>query len=126
MFLAIICESYCEETENNEKVLLKLPPILAPYKVAILPLVKKDNLPKIAKQIFNKLNKEFNCYYEEKDSIGKRYRRQDAIGTPFCITVDHNTLEDDSVTFRNRDDIESERVKIEFLNEFINKKLLII
>jgi glycyl-tRNA synthetase len=127
MFLAILCESYCEEIENNEKrVLLKLPPILAPYKVAILPLVKKDNLPKIAKQIFNKLNKEFNCYYEEKDSIGKRYRRQDAIGTPFCITVDHNTLEDDSVTFRNRDDMSQERVKIEFLNEFINKKLVII
>ena len=67
-----------------------------------------------------------NCYYEEKDSIGKRYRRQDAIGTPFCITVDHNTLEDDSVTFRNRDDMSQERVKIKFLNEFINTKLLII
>ena len=112
MFLAIICESYCEEIENNEKKsTFKTTTILAPYKVAILPLVKKDNLPKIAKQIFNKLNKEFNCYYEEKDSIGKRYRRQDAIGTPFCITVDHNTLEDDSVTFRNRDDMSQERVK---------------
>ena len=93
------------------------------YKVAILPLLKKDNLPEKATEIYNALNKNFNCYYEEKDSIGKRYRRQDAIGTPFCITVDHETLENNTVTLRFRNSMKQERVNIKSLKENIQNNL---
>jgi len=91
---------------------LHLPAPLAPIKLAILPLVKKDGLPELARSIQNDLKFHFNCQYDEKDSIGKRYRRQDAIGTPFCVTVDHQSLEDQTVTLRNRDTMEQQRVRI--------------
>ena len=105
MFLSIMSAAYQEEKlENGEtRVVLKLPAALAPVKLAVMPLVKKDGLPEKAREIINDLKFHFNCQYDEKDSIGKRYRRQDAIGTPYCITVDHQTLEDNCVTLRNRD-----------------------
>ena len=124
MFLAVLCESYQEEGEAKDKrIYLKIPPILSPFKVAVLPLVKKDNLPEKAKEIYNLLKQDFSCYYEEKDSIGKRYRRQDAIGTPFCVTIDHETLDNNTVTFRDRDTMSQERLKIKSLNDIIKKKL---
>ena len=105
MFLSVMSAAYCEEKlENGEtRVVLKLPAALAPVKLAVMPLVKKDGLPEKAREIMNDLKFHFHCQYDEKDSIGKRYRRQDAIGTPYCITIDHQTLEDNCVTQRNRD-----------------------
>ena len=97
--------------------------ILAPLKVAVLPLTKKDNMPEKAREIMSLLQIDFNCQYEEKDSIGKRYRRQDAIGTPFCITIDHKTLEDNTVTLRDRDSMKQERVSIEKLHSIISEKV---
>ena len=124
IFLAILCESFKEDLiEGEKRIYLQIPAILSPYKVAILPLLKKDNLPQKAKEIYNTLSKKFNCYYEEKDSIGKRYRRQDAIGTPYCITIDHETLENNTVTFRFRDSMKQERVNIEKLKEIIQNYL---
>jgi glycyl-tRNA synthetase len=102
---------------------LALPPALAPVKAAILPLVKKDGLPELASKIYDELKYDFNVYYEEKDAIGKRYRRQDAIGTPFCITVDHDSLADGTVTLRERDSMKQERVKIEDLRKIIDDKV---
>ena len=127
MFLSIMCASYQEEKlENGEtRVVLKLPAALAPVKLAVLPLVKKDGLPEKAREIMNELRFHFNCQYDEKDSIGKRYRRQDAIGTPYCITVDHQSLEDNCVTLRNRDTMEQERVAIADLNKIIADKVSI-
>ena len=117
MFLSVLSASYKEEEvggdKNNTRTVLALPPVLAPVKVAILPLLKKDNLPEKAREIFNQLRFDLECQYDEKDSIGKRYRRQDAIGTPYCITVDHQTLEDNTVTVRERDSMSQERVSIE-------------
>lgn len=117
MFLALMCANLKEEVVDEEKgtirTVLTLPPVLAPIKIAVLPLVKKDGLPEAALEIFNKLKLEFNVQYEEKDSIGKRYRRQDAIGTPYCITVDHQTLEDQTVTIRERDSMEQERIPVD-------------
>ncbi len=124
MFLQIIAASYFEEElENGSRVVLKIPPALAPVKLAVLPLVKKDGLPEIARKIVGDLKFEFNCQYDDKDSIGKRYRRQDAIGTPFCVTVDHQTTQDETVTIRYRDSMEQERVKISQLNEIISEKV---
>jgi glycyl-tRNA synthetase len=129
MFLQIIAAAYCEETlkkedgSEDQRVVLKLPAALAPVKLAVLPLVKKDGLPEKARKIMDELKFEFNCRYEEKDSIGRRYRRQDAIGTPYCITVDHQTLEDDTVTVRHRDSMEQERVTILTLKETIKEKV---
>ena len=91
--------------------------------MAILPLLKKDNLPEKSKDIYNRLNNFFSCYYEEKDSIGKRYRRQDALGTPFCVTVDHETLDNNSVTLRNRDTMDQVRISIDDLIIQLNNKL---
>ena len=127
MFLSVMCASYKEETlENGEtRVVLKLPAALAPVKLAVLPLVKKDGLPEKAREIISDLRFHFNCQYDEKDSIGKRYRRQDAIGTPYCITVDHQTLEDNCVTLRNRDTMQQERVPIAELNGIIADKVSI-
>ena len=124
MFLSIICHAYREEQlENGEtRVLLQLPPALAPVKLAVLPLVKKDGLPEKAREIISQLRFQFNCQYDEKDTIGKRYRRQDAIGTPYCITVDYDTLKDESVTLRNRDTMEQTRVPIAQLQEIIQEK----
>jgi len=124
LFLATLCACYKEEeigTEDKKdsRVVLNLPPILAPYKVAILPLMKKDGLPEVAREIMQELKLEYNCFYEEKDAIGKRYRRQDAIGTPFCITIDHQTLEDKTVTIRYRDTMQQERIAISRLKEIL-------
>ena len=125
MFLAILSHSFREEElENGEsRVILKIPAILAPLKAAILPLTKKDNLPEKAREIMKILQVDFNCQYEEKDSIGKRYRRQDAIGTPFCITVDHQTLEDNTITLRDRDTMKQERVLVDKLHSIIADKV---
>ena len=127
MFLSIMCASYCEEQlENGEtRVVLRLPAALAPVKLAVLPLVKKDGLPEKAREIMNELKFNFNCYYEEKDSIGKRYRRMDAIGTPYCVTVDHQTLEDGMVTLRERDTMEQRRVAIADLRNIIQDNVSI-
>ncbi len=124
-FLAVYSSAYCEEKLDNgeERVVLKLPAFLAPVKLAVFPLVKKDGLPEIAREIMNNLKYDFNCQYDEKDSIGKRYRRQDAIGTPFCITIDHQTAEDRTVTIRYRDSMEQERVSIESLKDTIEQKV---
>ena len=127
MFLSIMCHAYEEEKlENGEtRVVLKLPAALAPVKCAVMPLVKKDGLPEKAREIIDSLKFHFNCQYDEKDSIGKRYRRQDAIGTPYCVTVDHDTLNDGCVTLRFRDTMEQERVKISELNAIIEDKVSI-
>ena len=124
MFLAIMCHSYNEESlKDGSRIVLNIPPILAPIKVAVLPLLKKDNLPEKSKEVYNKLKTMFPCYYEEKDSIGKRYRRQDALGTPFCVTIDHETLKNNTITLRDRDSMKQIRVSIEDLIIEINKKL---
>ena len=124
MFLTILSNSFKEELIGNgeTRTVLKIPHALAPIKAAILPLTKKDGLPDKARELIKSLQLDFNCQYEEKDSIGKRYRRQDAIGTPFCITIDHQTLEDQSVTLRDRDNMSQERVMIEKLHLIISKK----
>jgi glycyl-tRNA synthetase len=121
MFLAVFSNSLKnEELENNStRTVLKLPAVLAPTKAAILPLVKKDGLPEIAKEILQELQWEFNVAYDEKDAVGRRYRRQDAIGTPFCITIDHQTIEDNSVTVRYRDSMKQERVAVKNLKTLI-------
>lgn len=125
MFLSILCSSYEEELlENGEtRVVLHLPKALAPVKACVMPLVRKDGLPEKAREIMNMLKFDYACCYDEKDSIGKRYRRQDAIGTPFCITVDHQTLEDGTVTIRHRDTMEQERVAIDQLPQLINSEV---
>ena len=127
MFLSIMCGSYHEEKlENGEtRVVLKLPAALAPVKLAVMPLVKKDGLPEKAREIIDALKFHFNCQYDEKDSIGKRYRRQDAIGTPYCVTVDHDTLTDNCVTLRNRDTMQQERVPISELDHIIADRVSI-
>ncbi len=127
MFLSIMSAAYTEEKlESGEsRVVLKLPAALAPVKLAVMPLVKKDGLPEKAREIMNDLKFSFNCQYDEKDSIGKRYRRQDAIGTPYCITVDHETLKDNCVTLRNRDTMQQERVAIADLANIIADKVSI-
>lgn len=125
MFLAVLSAALKEETleDNSTRTVLKLPAILAPYKAAILPLVKKDGLPELAQDIFEDLKWDFNVQYDEKDAIGRRYRRQDAAGTPLCITVDHDSLEDKSVTVRFRDSMEQKRVLISELSEIIAKEV---
>lgn len=125
MFLAVLSTAFKEEKleDGSERVVLNIPPALAPTKAAILPLVKKDNLPEKAREIMKTLQFDHNCVYEEKDTIGKRYRRQDAIGTPYCITVDHQTLEDNTVTIRERDSMNQERVAISDLPQIIGEKV---
>ncbi len=129
MFLSIVSNAYTEETITKEdgttdsRVVMKIPPALAPVKLAILPLVKKDGLPEKAQEIIHQLKFDINCYYEEKDTIGRRYRRMDAIGTPFCVTVDHQTLEDNTVTIRHRDTMEQERVEIAKLATILGEKV---
>ena len=119
--LAVLSSAYKEEElEGGEKrVVLSLPPALAPVKAAVLPLVKKDGLPEKAREIMQALRVDFNCQYDEKDAIGRRYRRQDAIGTPICITVDHDTLNDNTVTVRYRDTMAQDRVPVENLHKII-------
>lgn len=125
MFLTVMSAAYTEEqVEGSEsRVVLKFPPALAPIKLAVLPLLKKDNLPEKAREIIDSLKFDFKCQYDEKDSIGKRYRRQDAIGTPYCVTVDHQTLQDNTVTIRYRDTMEQERVAIDKLSDIISDKV---
>tara|TARA_B100000674_G_C37966424_1_gene974803 strand:+ start:533 stop:2038 length:1506 start_codon:yes stop_codon:yes gene_type:complete len=120
LFLSVLCGSFIEESVQNEsRIVLKIPPHLAPVSVAVLPLIKKDGLSEKARKIYDNLKLKFSCHFEEKDSIGKRYRRQDAIGTPICITIDHETLNDNNVTLRNRDTMEQKRVSIDKLKEYI-------
>jgi glycyl-tRNA synthetase len=123
MFLAVFSKSLQEETleDGSTRTVLRLPSVLAPTKAAILPLVKKDGLPEIAKEIMEELKWDFNVAYDEKDAVGRRYRRQDALGTPFCITVDHQTVEDKTVTIRHRDTMLQERVAITELKNIIDK-----
>ena len=125
MFLAVFATSLKEETleDGSTRTVLQLPSVLAPTKAAILPLVKKDGLPDVAKEIIEDLKWEFNVSYDEKDAVGRRYRRQDALGTPFCITVDHQTLEDQTVTIRHRDSMKQDRVKISELKDIINREV---
>ncbi|MEZ7940571.1 MAG: glycine--tRNA ligase [Flavobacteriales bacterium] len=125
MFLAVLSSSLQDETleDGSERVVMRIPAPLAPIKAAVLPLTKKDGLPDKAREIINELKYDFNTYYEEKDTIGKRYRRMDAIGTPYCITVDHQTLEDNTVTIRERDSMTQERVAIDTLQRIINEKV---
>ncbi|MDF2380080.1 glycine--tRNA ligase [Nostoc ellipsosporum NOK] len=124
MFLAVVSHAYEEQDlstpeKQDSRVVMKLPAKLAPIKLAVLPLNKKDGLPEIAKDIINDCKSSFRCFYEEKDSIGKRYRRMDALGTPFCVTVDYQTKEDNTVTIRHRDSMEQERVPISKLKEIV-------
>ncbi len=123
MFLAILSNAYREEPLENgtSRVVLRIPAVLAPTKAAVLPLVKKDGLPERAQEIIDELKWEFAVQYDEKDAVGRRYRRQDAAGTPFCITVDHRTLEDDTVTLRHRDSMEQERIQIKALESTIHR-----
>ena len=128
MFLLVISAAYTEEDlstpeKKDDRVVLKLPVKLAPIKLAILPLVKKDGLPEIARQIMDECKSSFRCFYEEKDTIGKRYRRMDALGTPFCVTVDQQTKEDNSVTIRYRDTMQQERVSISSLKNLVLQNL---
>jgi len=125
LFLLTLCENLKEEIlENGEtRTVLTIHPALAPYKVALMPLIGKDGLPEKTNELYNLLKYEFNCYVDEKDSIGKRYRRQDAIGTPFCITIDHQTLEDNTVTIRYRDSMKQIRLDINKVYETIAKEV---
>ena len=127
--LMILSEAYKEEDlsttdKKDSRVVLKFPPKLAPVKLAILPLVKKDGLPEIAKEILADCRSRFRCFYEEKDTIGKRYRRMDAIGTPFSVTVDYQTVSDQTVTIRHRDSMLQERISIASIREMVEKQIL--
>ena len=129
MFLLTLCHAYQEEKWKKEdgsedsRVVLKIPAKVAPIKLAVLPLLKKEGLPEIAKEIMAACRNEFYCFYEEKDTIGKRYRRMDALGTPFCVTIDHQTKEDRTITIRYRDTMQQERIPIEGLAQFIKQKI---
>uniref|UniRef100_UPI004049D19D glycine--tRNA ligase n=1 Tax=Flavobacterium sp. TaxID=239 RepID=UPI004049D19D len=125
MFLSVFSKALQEETleDGSTRTVLRLPSVLAPTKAAILPLVKKDGLPEVAKEIMDELKWDFNVAYDEKDAVGRRYRRQDALGTPFCITVDHQTLEDKTVTIRHRDSMQQDRVAIADLRKIIENEV---
>ncbi|MDR2562390.1 MAG: glycine--tRNA ligase [Prevotellaceae bacterium] len=131
MVLLVLSAAYREEKlsrdeeggDEGERVVLSIPPMLAPVKFAVLPLVKKDGLPEKARAIMNTLRLDYNSQYDEKDSIGKRYRRQDAIGTPFCVTIDHDTLANDTVTIRHRDSMAQERVPVGALSAILDEKV---
>ena len=123
MLLSVLFSAYdVEQTEKGDRTVLRLHPVLAPYKVAVLPLIKKNHADK-AYEIFDELNEAFSCVYDETANIGKRYRRQDAIGTPFCVTVDDNTLETGIVTLRDRDTMEQVSLNVSEVIEYVNKKL---
>jgi len=125
MFLAVLSHAYCEEKldDGSERVVLRIPPMLAPVKAAVLPLVKKDGLPEKAREIMDILKQDYLCQYDEKDAIGRRYRRQDAIGTPYCITIDHQSLTDNCVTIRERDSMQQDRIPIENISKIISDKI---
>ncbi len=125
MCLAILSQSLVTEQleDGTERDVMRIPHFLAPVKVAVLPLVKKDGLPEKGMEIFNKLKLHTYCQYDEKDSIGKRYRRQDAIGTPYAITIDHQTLEDNTVTIRDRDTMKQERINMDEVEKVVMAKV---
>ncbi|MDE6858174.1 MAG: glycine--tRNA ligase, partial [Alistipes sp.] len=125
MVLQVLSAAYCEEKlpSGEERIVLRIPAALAPTKVAVMPLVKKDGLPEVAQRIIDDLKYDYNVAYDEKDSIGKRYRRQDAVGTPFCVTVDHQTLEDNTVTVRHRDSMQQERISIDALHAMVEQEV---
>ena len=125
MFLAIFSSSLKFEKlgDGTERTVLKTPYILSPYKVAFLPLVKKDGLPEYCRKIKDKLKLKFSTAYDEKDAIGRRYRRQDAIGTPFCVTIDHQTIDDDTVTIRDRDSMKQDRIHVNEIHNFLDSSL---
>jgi glycyl-tRNA synthetase len=130
MFLSILCYAYDEETiakedgSTDSRVVMRIPPKIAPIKLSILPLTKKDGLPELARKLMDDCKPHFRCFYEEKDTIGKRYRRQDAIGTPFCVTIDHQTKEDKTVTIRHRDSMQQERVPMDKVKEIVLEKIV--
>lgn len=127
--LAFLCEAYSEDQAPDEKgemqsrVVLRLHPRIAPIKAAILPLVKKDGMPEVAQDIYRSLKKKFNVFYDEKGAVGRRYRRQDEVGTPFCITVDGQTLQDKTVTLRDRDSLAQDRIKIDDILPQLQQRL---
>jgi glycyl-tRNA synthetase len=129
LFLTVISLAYQEEKWTKEdgtedsRVVLKIPAKIAPTKLAILPLLKKDGLPEIATALLNECKPHFHCFYEEKDAIGKRYRRMDAIGTPFCVTIDHQTKEDNMVTIRYRDTMTQERIALSDVKKLVLEKI---
>jgi glycyl-tRNA synthetase len=125
MFLAVLSKSLQEEVleDGSTRTVLRLPSILAPVKAAVFPLIKRDGLPEIAEQIIENLKWDYNVVYDEKDAVGRRYRRQDANGTPFCITVDHQTKEDQTVTIRYRDSMEQERIAISEISEKLGESI---
>ncbi|MEI6434387.1 MAG: glycine--tRNA ligase [Bacteroidota bacterium] len=124
-FLAILSHAYREEKleDGSERVVLSIPAKLAPVKLAILPLTKKDGLSEKAREIMDVMKYDYRCYYEEKDTIGRRYRRMDALGTPYCITIDHQTLEDNTVTIRDRDTMLQERIPVERISSIVKEKI---
>jgi len=130
MFLLVLSESYEEEVlakedgSKDSRAVMRIPAKIAPIKLAILPLLKKDGLPEIARQLMDECKPYFRSFYEEKDAIGKRYRRQDAIGTPFCVTIDHQTKEDNTVTIRYRDTMQQERIPLSSVREIVLKNVL--
>ena len=122
--LAYANEKWAKEDGNEDsRVVLKIPSKIAPIKLAVLPFVKKDGLPEIARELINGCKNDFPCFYEEKDSIGKRYRRMDAIGTPFCVTIDHQTKEDNTVTIRYRDTMTQERIPLSAVKSLLIEKI---
>jgi glycyl-tRNA synthetase len=125
--MMILSEAYEEQDlstaeKQDSRVVLKLPAMLAPFKLAVLPLLKKDGLPEIARELMDQCRPHFRCFYEEKDTIGKRYRRMDAIGTPFCVTIDHQTKEDGTVTIRYRDEMTQERIPLSSVKDMVIEK----
>jgi glycyl-tRNA synthetase len=128
MFLAVLSHAYCEEKleDGSERVVLRIPPMLAPIKAAVLPLVKKDGLPEKAREIMDILKQDYLCQYDEKDAIGRRYRRQDAIGTPYCITIDHQSLTDNCVTIRERDSMQQDRIPVENISKIISDRIRMV
>ena len=126
--LMIMSEAYTEEDlstpeKQDSRVVMKIIPKLAPIKLAVLPLMKKDGLPEVARELMSECKQHFKCFYEEKDAIGKRYRRMDAIGTPFCVTIDHQTKEDQTVTIRYRDSMAQERVHLSEVKDIVMKAI---
>ena len=125
MFLSILSNSYFNEKleDGSSRVVLRIPKQIAPIKLAVFPLVKKDGLPEIAKELLNEFSSEVNLSYDEKDAIGRRYRRQDAVVTPYCITIDHQTLEDKTFTLRDRDSMEQKRINKDALIKIVKEEL---
>ena len=124
----VLSEAYCEEDlgtpeKPDSRVVLRFPPRLAPVTLAVLPLTKKEGLPEIAREVMDACKPRFRCFYEEKDAIGKRYRRMDAIGTPFCVTIDHQSKEDQTVTIRYRDSMQQERIPIREIPALVSRQI---